>query len=123
MSEPRPWSAVDASVFHLVPEPVWEERAGEGPYVPEAYEQDGFTHCTIGEANLIAVGNAFYRNDQRPYVAVVIDLDRVDAPVRYEDEGRIYPHVHGPLPAQAVLDVARVVRAADGSFVKLSDHS
>lgn len=45
-------------------------------------------------------------SDHRPYLAVVIDLDRVSSPVQYEDERRIYPHIHGPLPAEAVLGVA-----------------
>lgn len=111
----------DAPVYHLVPEPIWESY-GNGPeYIPESYDQDGFIHCTRGEANLIAVANAFYMNDERPYLALEIDIEHVAAPVRYDDESRIYPHIHGPLPAEAVISVSRVVRSADGSFERLID--
>jgi uncharacterized protein (DUF952 family) len=119
VTDPIPEAEADATVFHLVSQPVWERYGNASMYVPESYDQDGFIHCTKGEANLIAVGNAFYKEDQRPFLALKIDLQRVAAPVRYDDESQIYPHIYGPLPADAVIGVSRVVRSADGSFDQL----
>jgi uncharacterized protein (DUF952 family) len=107
------------TTYHLSPEPIWEQQQAQLLYTPEQYETDGFIHCTDGDVNLLAVANQFYRADHRPYVAVEIDLDHVTAPVRYEDEHRIYPHIHGPLNREAVIRVRPVVRGADGSFVEL----
>jgi uncharacterized protein (DUF952 family) len=40
----------------------------------------------------------------------------VRAPVIYEDEGRRYPHIYGPLEREAVRRVRRLERDPDGSF-------
>ena len=103
--------------YHLTPEPVWSAQAGADTYRPEAFEAEGFIHCTDGEVNLLAVANTYYQTDKRPYLVLVIDPDRVAAPIRYEDPERIYPHVYGPLNRDAVVEIRRAVRLADGSFV------
>ena len=102
--------------YHLTPEHVWLSEQ-DGDYQPEAFADDGFIHCTDGEVNLLAVANTFYQGDQRPHVVLVIDTERVSSPIRYEDPDRIYPHVYGRLNRDAVVEVRRAVRLADGSFV------
>lgn len=117
MSDARPWPEAGAEALHLTPAEVWERQADSEGYLPEAYEADGFVHLTIGEVNLLAVANAFYQQDRRAHVVLVLDLGRLTAPIRYEDEGHIYPHVYGPLDREAVVAVRRAIRLADGSFV------
>lgn len=102
--------------LHLTPEEVWQAQAGSGSYRPEAYEDDGFIHCTIGDDNLIAVANAFYMTDPRTQVALVIDPKSLTAPVRFEDPARVFPHLYGPLNVEAVSAVRRVRRNADGTY-------
>ena len=109
--------AAAGRTFHLTPESVWLAQSEAAVYQPEAFAAEGFIHCTDGEENLIAVANAFYRGDRRPYLALVIDLARVAAPVRYDDPERIYPHVHGLLNRDAVVEVRRVTRGGDGAFL------
>ncbi|MBA2520561.1 MAG: DUF952 domain-containing protein [Chloroflexia bacterium] len=105
--------------LHLVPEPVWEARRQAPAYTPEAFEREGFIHCTDGDANLLGVANTFYLDDPRPYLVLVLDLDRLRSPVRYEDPAQIYPHIYGPINREAVVAVRRAVRLADGSFSKI----
>lgn len=105
------------TTFHLTPQEDWTRQANDPTYTPDAYAQDGFVHCTDGEANVLAVGNLFYRGDPRPYVALVLDPARLTADVRYEDEDHRYPHVYGPIDREAVVAVRRVIRAGDGGFV------
>jgi uncharacterized protein (DUF952 family) len=103
--------------LHLSPEEVWRRQEGRATYEPEAYAADGFIHCTLGEGNLLSVANAFYKADPRPHLVLVLDPARIGAEVRFEDEGRIYPHIYGPLNTDAVVAVRRAIRAADGTFV------
>ncbi len=104
---------------HLTPEEVWARQAEAKTYEPEAFAADGFIHCTDGETDLLKVGSQYYRSDRRPYVVLDIAVDRVVPPVRYEDAGRIYPHIFGPLNRDAVVGVRRAVRLADGTFAAI----
>lgn len=96
---------------------MWEAQRGSPTYRPEQFAADGFIHCTNGAAALLVPANAYYRDDPRPYVAVVVDLDRVTASVRYDDDACIYPHIYGPLDAAAVVEVLSASRDADGTFL------
>lgn len=106
--------------YHLTPDEVWTAQEDTDAYRPEAYEADGFIHCTDGDVNLLAVANAWYQADARSHVVLVIDPSLVSAPIRYEDPDRIYPHIYGPLNRDAVIEVRRAVRLADGSFVGIA---
>ena len=103
--------------LHLAVAEVWRAQEESGGYRPEAFVNDGFIHCTIGEDHLLTVANAFYADDRREQVVLEIDPSRLIAPVRFEDSGRIFPHLYGPLNGDAVVSVRRVRRAPDGSFV------
>jgi uncharacterized protein (DUF952 family) len=105
--------------FHLAPRQVWETQQSGATYTPEQFPVEGFIHCTDGEASVIAVGNRYYRADPREMVCLSIDCDLVQAPIRYEDAERIYPHIYGPLNLDAVSAVRQVVRAGDGQFLRL----
>ena len=107
--------------LHLTPEAVWLSQAEAATYQPEPFATEGFIHCTDGEANLINVANRYYRRDPRPHVVLVIDLERVTAPVRYEDPNRIFPHLYGPLNREAVVEVRAIDRSDDETFVGLQD--
>lgn len=102
--------------YHLVPEPVWDERGGDVTYLPEAYDADGFIHCTNGLDPLLTVGNMFYTDDRRPYSVLVLEMDRIQSDVRYDDPDEMYPHIYGPLNTDAVVGSFKVIRDTDGSF-------
>lgn len=110
-----------AQTFHLTPRERWESQRSGDAYTPEAFAREGFIHCTNGEANLIAVGNRYYRADLREMVCVSIDMDLVQAPIRYEDAERIYPHIYGALNLDAVTSVRSVIRSNAGAFLRLGD--
>ena len=117
MSEaPLPAAGSDLTL-HLVPAEYFRDCDRDAPYVPPAFEADGFIHCTDSAEELARTATRYYRDDRRMYVALVIDKRRVRASIRYEDEARIYPHIHGPLNRDAIVTVVPVLRAADGSFL------
>jgi uncharacterized protein (DUF952 family) len=105
------------AVYHLVPREELDARDPAADYVPAAFAREGFIHLTDGADELAVVGNRYYRDDPRPYVALRIDLARVRAPIRYADPRRAYPHVHGPLNRDAIVAVVDVPRTPDGTFL------
>ncbi len=112
-----------AVTLHLVPEDVWLAQRNASQYLPDGFSCEGFIHCTHGNDFAIEVGNRYYRDDPRSYLVLEIDLERVSAPVAYEDEERRYPHIYGPLERHAVRRVSRIERAADGSFIAIGEHA
>jgi uncharacterized protein (DUF952 family) len=103
--------------YHLVAGEYWRAQASAGDYVPGAFASDGFIHCTDGVHNVIDTANRYYRDDPRDYVVLVIDLARVRAEIRYEDDAGIYPHIYGSLNRDAIAGVTAVTRATDGTFL------
>jgi uncharacterized protein (DUF952 family) len=114
-----------ACTYHLTPRAYWEAQPPDADYTPEAFAADGFIHCTTGAHNLIDTANCYYRDDPRDFVAVLIDLSKVRAEVRIEgataQAAGIYPHIHGALNRDAVVDVQSLIRTGSGEFVSISD--
>ena len=102
--------------YHLVPVPVWEACGAAATYVPEAYEKDGFIHTTNGLDPLLEVANLFYTGDGRPFMVLVLDTSKLASELRYDDDGRVYPHIYGPLNTDAVIGTMVVDRDDAGSF-------
>jgi uncharacterized protein (DUF952 family) len=48
-----------------------------------------------------------------------VDLDRVGSPWRYDDPGKPYPHIYGPIDPAAIVGTVSVRRNAEGSFEAL----
>ena len=110
-----------AVTLHLVPEDVWLAQKHESWYLPVEFSSGGFIHCTDGDDVVIEVGNRYYRDDPRRYLVIEVDLERVAAPVVYEDDERRFPHIYGPIERRAVRRVSRIERALDGTFIAIGE--
>ncbi|HWV24988.1 MAG TPA: DUF952 domain-containing protein [Thermomicrobiales bacterium] len=106
--------------YHLVPAEDWERQKDQVKYVPAAFDADGFIHCTNGLDELVAVGNRFYQDDQRRYLALILNVPAISSPVRYDDPDQIYPHIYGPLNTNAVVGMLEAQREDDGTFLSFS---
>lgn len=111
-----------AELFHVTERSAWLEAARAGEYRMSTrgrtLAEQGFIHCSLRH-QLAAVAEIVY-GDADDLVVLVIDSDRVPAPVRYEAPERgaeAYPHIYGALPACAVIDVLSVSRDEAGRFV------
>jgi uncharacterized protein (DUF952 family) len=109
---------VTRPTLHLVPEETWVSLAPGEPYLPAAYGQDGFVHCTDGDEEMVAVANRFYRGDPTAFLLITLDLDRTGSPWRFDDPLGMYPHVYGPIDQGSVLEVRRMARGPDGTFLR-----
>lgn len=103
--------------YHLAPTDVWERQKDASTYLPEAYEQDGFIHCTNGLDELVAVGNHYYKNDRRPFLVLILKLSKIESLVRYDDREEVFPHVYGALNTNAVVGLLVARREEDGTFI------
>lgn len=106
--------------YHLVPEPVWNSQRFDPEYLPEAFVEDEFIHCTNGLDQLVKVANMFYVHDGRAFVVLALDLSRITSVIRYDDPDELFPHIYGPLNTDAVIAQAAVERSPDGSFVSIT---
>ncbi len=104
-------------MYHLAPEPHYLRFGPGEPYISERYYEEGFIHFTGPEAELMAAGNRYYRDDPRPYLVLTVDRTLVTAPVKYEDLRKIFPHLHGPLNRNAIVEVRVAERTPEGTFI------
>ena len=95
-----------APLLHLVPAADFD-AAATAPYAPASLEEEGFVHCSspdqvAGTARLLFAGTT-------DLLLLVIDPRRLDgAELRWEDTygiGREFPHVYGPVPREAIVEV------------------
>jgi uncharacterized protein (DUF952 family) len=99
-----------ATIFHIALRADWDAaRAAGGPYEistrGRTLHDVGFLHACLTIDQAGRVHRSFYA-DADDLVLLVIDIDRLDAPVRHEEaDGDIFPHIYGPLPLDAVIDV------------------
>ncbi len=109
-------------ILHMAPADRWAAWPANTPYTPEEYANDGFLHCTEGEALMTRVANALYREKPGDFVLLVIAVERLTAPVRWErpvgaDLAPLFPHVYGPIDPEAIIEVRCIERDADGAFL------
>jgi uncharacterized protein (DUF952 family) len=107
--------------YHLIPTAAWEALEPGRPYEAASLAREGFVHCTDGADELVATANRHYRDDERAFLVLTIDLDATGSPWRIEDERGIYPHVFGPIEWAAIVRRAPAPRDAAGLFLPLDD--
>lgn len=124
-------------VYHLVQARLWEPVAADkGIYFPPTYDTDGFIHGTANTQKLLSVANHFYRDVPGVWYCLrmtVKSLSRTGVETIFESTAAVgdiqpgfdgagdelFPHVYGGIRPEAVLDVHRVHRAADGTFLSV----
>lgn len=98
-------------ILHLTERSLWEAARAQGAYTMSTrgrtLAEEGFIHCST-RAQLPAVARFLYGSYDGPdeLVVLVIDPERLDAPVKYEvpaPGAEAFPHVYGPIPVAAVV--------------------
>jgi uncharacterized protein (DUF952 family) len=101
-------------IFHLAESGRWETAE---TYRPDSLDEEGFVHCSTA-AQLMAVANSLYQG-RTDLLLVTIEPDLLEAPVVYEDcyeTGQRFPHIYGPIDAEAVVSVEPFHPDAAGRF-------
>lgn len=96
-------------ILHLTERPLWEAARARGTYEistrGRTLQEEGFIHCST-RAQLPRTAGFFEGVDD--LVVLVVDPARLDVPLKYEAAkpgGEEFPHVYGPIPVDAVVDV------------------
>jgi uncharacterized protein (DUF952 family) len=107
-------------ILHFCPRADWDAAVAAGSYHADTLDSQGFIHCSTAEqvhvpANALARG----RTD---LVLLRIDEARLPSGVVWEagdppdPGGTLFPHVYGPIPVEAVVEVRAFPPGPDGSF-------
>jgi len=96
-------------LVHLLEPAQWRAALADGAVRPPSLETVGFVHLSTPEQ--VHVPAQALHPGRRDLVLLVIDPARLSDPVRFEagvpadPDGRLFPHLYGPLPVQAVIAV------------------
>jgi len=107
-------------IYHIIEKEEWQEAKKRGEYRPLSLEKDGFIHCSDLE-HVEGVANNLYEGED-DLLLLAIDENEAKPEIIYEDLydlGEKFPHVYGPLNAEAVTDAVEFsVPASDkGKFI------
>jgi uncharacterized protein (DUF952 family) len=98
-------------LFHLALRRDWEEAQGAGEYRVSTrgrtLAEEGYLHASYAH-QWQGVRDAYYADVTEPLVLLEVDPALLDVPVVVETpEGadEAFPHIYGPLPVTAVVDV------------------
>lgn len=109
-------------IHHLALAADWAAAQRAGDYristLGRTLEEEGFVHAAHAH-QVAGVADRFYAGVDDELVLLVIDPDRLDVPVVEEvpaGAAEAFPHVYGPIPVAAVVEVRPVGRTSDGGF-------
>lgn len=108
-----------ATLLHICSRDDWESARGSGAVTPPSLETEGFVHLSTPDQVHLPANRLFAG---RTDLLLHVDPARLTDPVRYEPgvpgdpESMRFPHLYGPLPVAAVVDVTTFEPGADGRF-------
>lgn len=112
---PRP-----PELVHLCPAADWQVATERGEHRPASLDAVGFVHLSA-PAQVHLPANRLYAG-RSDLVLLLIDPARLPGEVRWEPGvptdpgGMLFPHLYGPLPVAAVLQVTPYPPGDDGAF-------
>jgi uncharacterized protein (DUF952 family) len=98
-------------IYHLALPEEWAAALDAGEYRrstrERSLEEEGFIHCSFAD-QVERTGAAYYA-DRDDVVLLSIEPTRVPSDVRIErapGRNEDFPHIYGPIPVDAVVDVS-----------------
>jgi uncharacterized protein (DUF952 family) len=108
-------------IYHIAAAADWEQARKDGRYSMSTrgvtLAEQGFIHASTA-AQVALVANKYYKGEP-DLLLLVIDTDRVGPEIRWEDvpgSDAPYPHIYGPLNADAVIGTWPFEPGPDGEF-------
>jgi uncharacterized protein (DUF952 family) len=103
-------------IYHIISKSDWEAAAGGEFYRGDTLDTEGFIHCSTAE-QVVDTANFLFRG-REDLLLLEIDAARLSVEVKYEDagDGRLFPHIYGPMEVDAVVRVIEFPHGSDGRF-------
>jgi uncharacterized protein (DUF952 family)/nucleoside 2-deoxyribosyltransferase len=111
---------VTSRIFHLADRSKWSSAKRVGAYDASTRDQAlaevGFIHCSFDTQLLKTAGRFYADADETQLVVLVIDPERLTAPLSVEQagNGEGFPHIYGPLNVDAVVATISLERDGEG---------
>ena len=103
-------------IIHVAGKDEYEKEIAAGSYGRRSLERCGFIHCSDLDTYYLVAPN--FRNDPDEKVILVIDTEKLDCDVRWEDGGGLdFPHIYGLLKKEAIVDVADHLWSEDREWI------
>lgn len=109
-------------IYHVAARSDWELARRDGQYtistIGRTLAQEGYIHAAQAWQVNDVLGK-YYRGVADELVVLVIDPERVRARIRYEqvpEAGAPFPHIYGPLNADAVVAMHALRAGPDGEL-------
>lgn len=92
-------------IIHTVDKRAFEEEIRTGSYGRKSLERCGFIHCSELDTYYLVAPN--FKDDRAEKVILLIDTEKVDCEVKWEDGGGglDFPHIYGLLRQEAIIGV------------------
>lgn len=84
---------------------------------PESLKKEGFVHCSFEEDVLESATIHFPDASELAVLCIVEKRVRKDLKTEPSRSGKLFPHIYGPIPVEAVEDVLFLDRDDAGKFV------
>ncbi len=94
-------------IYHITTKAAWDEATAKGQYEAPTLASEGFMHCST-EDQVAGVLERYYKG-HTGLVKLKIEKEKVERPLVFELAGSInevFPHIHGALNLNAVVEVA-----------------
>jgi uncharacterized protein (DUF952 family) len=107
-----------AFIIHICSPTAWEKALLAGEYRTTSLESQGFIHCSL-PAQIEWVANQYYRG-QADLILLWINPAHLTSSLRWEQaDGKVFPHVYGPLNLEAVIFIQPYNPGPDGTFLPI----
>jgi len=105
-------------IYHICRREEWEAARATGRYLGSSQDKaDGFIH--FSSAAQVKASAVKHRAGQMGLVLLAVDEARLGSALKWEPSrgGALFPHLYGPLPAEAVVAAHDLPLGADGAHV------
>jgi uncharacterized protein (DUF952 family) len=105
------------TIYHITTGDEWAVAKQFGAYTGDSLSTVGFVHCSTA-AQVAGMANAIFRG-RDGLVVLHIDESCLESRVTFENlEGGVefFPHIYGPITAEAVVDVTPLAPSSNGTF-------
>ncbi|MBF6329722.1 DUF952 domain-containing protein [Nocardia transvalensis] len=112
-------------LLHMCTRDEWEVARAVGQRLAPSLDTEGFIHLSTPQQVHLPANRLFAGRED--LVLLWLDQDRLGAPVKWEPgvpgdpSAMLFPHLYGPIPVAAVVEVTDYRPGANGAFPEISD--